>query len=48
MLVVELVARIELDAVRKDAPINSRRDAVENKITNVIWPKKHRAVPIEH
>ncbi len=47
VLVVELVTRIELDAVGKNVAIDPRGDAVENQIADVIRTKKNRAVAIE-
>ena len=36
VLVVELVARVQFDAVGKNGSIDARRDAVEDEIANVI------------
>ena len=47
VLVVELVARIELDPVRDNVAIHARSDAVENQITNIIRPKQDGAVASE-
>src|SRR5439155_4572087 len=47
MLVIKLVARIEFDTVGKNGAVNSRGDAVEDEIANIVRAKKDRAVPIE-
>ena len=47
VLVVELVTRIQFEAVGKNVSINPRSDAVEDEIADIVGPKKDCAVAIK-
>src|SRR4030095_15300753 len=48
VLIVELVARIQREAIRENVAINARGNAIENKIAHIIGPKQDRTVQSEN
>ena len=48
VLIVQFVARVELDPIRKNVAIDARSNAVENEIADIIGPKQDRTVKSEN